>query len=72
MPEQSETHKGFKIVIDDDQDKLTIDDRQIDVSKAESGRYITSYMPYTEYESIMDLAKQVIEKAADFDTISGD
>ncbi len=72
MPEQSGTHKGFKIVIDDDQDKLTIDDRQIDVTKAESGRYITNYMPYTEYESIMDLAKQLIEKAADFDTISGD
>ena len=72
MPEQRGTHKKFEIVIDDDQDKLTINDRQIDVSKAESGKYITSYMPYTEYESIIDLAKQVIEKAADFDTISDD
>ena len=72
MPEQKETYKGFKIVIDDGQNKLTIDDKEIDVSEAEPGSYITSYMPYTEYKSIMELAKQVIEKAADFDTISGD
>ena len=74
-----ETHKGYEIVIEDDVtaagdqqiENLKIDNKQIDVSELEPGRYSTSYLPYTTYNSIIDLAKEVIDHTADFDTLSG-
>lgn len=71
MAQQEETHKGFKIVIDTDKNELTIDSKKIDIIKEEDGKYSTSYMPYTNYGSILDLARHVIDKAPDFDTLSG-
>ena len=84
-----ETHKGYEIVIDDDETtadgqpivsraagintpirNLKIDNKRIDVSEIEPGIFSTSYLPYTTYDSIITLAKAVIEHTADFDTLS--
>ncbi|PCH98005.1 MAG: hypothetical protein COB85_02350 [Bacteroidetes bacterium] len=70
MAEQKETFKGFEIVIDDN-DKLTIDGASIEVAQSDEGNYYTNYLPYTEYASLMELAKQTVDKAPGFDTISG-
>jgi len=45
---------------------IQIDDRQVDVFEMEPGKFATSYLPYTSYESFMDLAKAVIDKTEEF------
>lgn len=69
MAEQKETFKGFEIVIDNN-DNLTVHDKSIDVEQTEDGNYYTSYLPYTQYATLMELAKHVVDKTPDFDTIS--
>ena len=69
MAEQKETFKGFEIAIDGDEN-LTVDGKSIDVFQTEEGNYHTSYLPYTQYADLMELAKHVVDKAPDFDTIS--
>ena len=71
MPQEQQSYRGFEIVIDEE-DNLRIDEKSIDVEKLETGVYVTSYLPYTEYTSIMELAQNVIDLAPDFYTISTD
>ena len=71
MPEQKETHRGFEIVIDDTEvtpESITIGDTTVEVTVGDDGRYSTRYMPYSDYDSLMALAKHVIDKAPDFET----
>lgn len=71
MPEQEETYRGFEIVIDESQgtpSTIKIADTTVEVSRMENGKYITQYMPYTEYDSLMELARHVIDKVPDFET----
>ena len=70
MAEQKKTFKGFEIVIDDNEN-LAVDGKAIDVSKGENGNYYTSYLPYTEYPTLMELAQEVVDNVPDFDTFSG-
>ena len=49
---------------------LTIDNVKIDVTVGDSGKFSTSYLPYTTYNSVLDLAKAVIDHTPDFDTLS--
>ncbi len=70
MAEQKKTFKGFEIVIDDNEN-LAVDGKAIDVSKGENGNYYTSYLPYTEYPTLMELAQKVVDNVPDFDTFSG-
>jgi hypothetical protein len=78
-----ETHKGFEIVIedvgaDDDQAMAAMamaasqpmQNVKIDVTVGDSGKFSTSYLPYTTYNSVLDLAKAVIDHTPDFDTLS--
>lgn len=69
MPEQRENYKGKEIVIDtgDDQIQVRIDGSEIEVARDEvSGRYVTSLLPYTDYSSVVDLAKDVSDNVPDF------
>ena len=69
MPEQRENYKGKEIVIDtgDDQIQVRIDGSEIEVARDEvSGRYVTSLLPYTDYSSASDLAKDVSDNVPDF------
>ena len=69
MPEQRENYKGKEIVIDtgDDQIQVRIDGSEIEVARDEvSGRYVTSLLPYTDYSSAVDLAKDVSDNVPDF------
>jgi hypothetical protein len=49
---------------------LKIDNRRIDVTEVAPGKFLTSYLPYTTYDSIVALAKTVIDDTAEFDTLS--
>lgn len=51
---------------------IQIDDRQVDVIEMEPGKFSTSYLPYTSYESVWDLAKAVIDKTEEFRPPRGD
>ena len=69
MPEQRENYKGKEIVIDtgDDQIQVRIDGSEIEVARDEdSGRYVTSLLPYTDYSSASDLAKDVSDNVPEF------
>lgn len=69
MAAQQETFKGFEIVIDAE-NNLRIGDQSIDVHRSDDGKFYTPYLPYTQYDSILELAKQVVDKAPDFDTLA--
>lgn len=49
---------------------LRIDDRRIDVTEVAPGKFLTRYLPYTTYDSVIALAKAVIDDTAEFDTLS--
>ena len=69
MPEQRETYKGKEIVIEteDNTVQVRIDGKEIEVARDEaSGRYATSLLPYTDYSSAVDLAKDVSDNVPDF------
>ena len=88
MMSHKETHKGYEIVIENDESvegqsadstdgaapvaatDLKIGNISIEVSEGEPGQFSTNHLPYTTYESIVDLAKAVIDDSAEFDTLS--
>jgi hypothetical protein len=74
MTEKREAYKSREILIetaetDENQVRLSIDEKQIDVVRDEnSGKYTTYILPYQEYSSIEDLAKDVIDYLPSFRT----
>lgn len=74
MTEKREAYKSREILIetaetDENQVRLSIDGKQIDVVRDEnSGKYATYTLPYQEYSSIEDLAKDVIDYLPSFRT----
>lgn len=78
MAQHREIYKGFEIVVDDPSAaaagaaspirKLTIAGREIAFVEDAPGSFYTGYLPYTSYESVMDLAKAVIEHTEEFRT----
>ena len=68
MPEQREYYKGKEIVVktEDEQIQVRIDGSEIEVARDEdSGKYVTSLLPYTDYSSAIDLAKDVSDNVPD-------
>lgn len=68
MPEQREYYKGKEIVVktEDAQIQVRIDGSEIEVARDEdSGKYVTSLLPYTDYSSAIDLAKDVSDNVPD-------
>lgn len=71
MPEHREEHGGKTISIggDDTNPTLTIDGQEVEVVRDEDvGRFTTLHLPYTSYETVLELAKQVIDNVPDFRT----
>lgn len=80
MGQQREIYKGLEIVINEPPAatatagagspirKLTIAGREIPFVQDAAGTFYTGYLPYTTYESAMDLAKAVIEHTEEFRT----
>ena len=69
MPEQRENYKGKEIIVEtgDDQIQVSIDGSKIEVVRDEdSGKYMTSLLPYTDFSSAIDLAKDVSDNVRDF------
>ena len=70
MPEQRENYKGKEIIVqtgDDQIIQVRIDGNEVEVARDEtSGRYVTSLLPYTDYSSAIDLAKDVSDNVPDF------
>jgi len=55
-----------KIIIEDDK-SLTINGKQIDqIYNPDSGKWVTKYLPYTEYDNLLDLAQAVIRDTVEF------
>ena len=74
MSEKKETYKGRQIIIKTDVkgEQLYIGGKRIDtyLDKA-SGRYNTSHLPHAEFQSLMDLARNVIDHVPAFKTKPG-
>lgn len=69
MPEERQSYKNREILIktDDGEPQLLISGKQIDVARdAASGRYSTYYLPYEDYETIEELAIDVIDYVPSF------
>lgn len=46
---------------------LTIDGKPIDVEVAESGqRWVSGYLPYSDYSSLLDLARAIVRDTEEF------
>lgn len=68
MPQKKDIYKGFEIVTEDDS-RLTIAGRRIDFEKTVGGKYYTRILPYSEFDTLIELARHVVEDSADFDTL---
>ena len=73
METRKETYKGKEIIfgIPDDPNyigeiELEIDGKHIHMIKMEDGTYGAHLLPYANYSSIMQLARDVIEKVPEF------
>lgn len=69
MPEKRETYKGKEIVVRTrvNGPQMTIDQKEVVISYDEhTGRYATHFLPYTDYLSVMNLAKHLIESVPNF------
>lgn len=61
-----ETFDHCEIIIQDDV-ALSINGKPISFEKnAETGKWLSRYLPYTEYDSLLDLAKAIVRDTVEF------
>ncbi|MEA3410857.1 MAG: hypothetical protein U9R74_04885 [Pseudomonadota bacterium] len=66
MAQYSETFQGCLIEIDDD-NTLHIDGKRIDpVYDNGRGKWSSRYLPYTEYDSLIDLGQAIVRDTEEF------
>lgn len=66
MARHKETYLGCAIEIEDDT-TLTIDGKDIDCEHGGTGnKWVSRYLPYSEYDSLLDLAKAIVHHTAEF------
>ena len=66
MPAQRKTYLSRKININKN-NELTINKKQIDYEHDRRERkWSSKYLPYTQYNSLLDLAKAIIRDSAEF------
>jgi hypothetical protein len=66
MKAHKETYSGCHIELSKE-GKLAIDKKAIDYMYDPSvDKYITKYLPYTQYGSVMDLARAIVAVSPDF------
>lgn len=68
MPRVKEVYKGYEILIEDEL-RLVIAGNQIKFEKIAAGKYYTRVLPYTEFSSLKELARHVVDDSPDFDTL---
>ena len=61
-----ETFDNCEIIIQDD-DTLSINGKHIVYEKnADTGKWLSRHLPYTEYNSLLDLAKAIVRDTVEF------
>ena len=61
-----ETFDHCEIIIQDDV-ALSINGKPISFEKnTETGKWLSRYLPYTEYDSLLDLAKAIVRDTVEF------
>lgn len=66
MATLTETFDGCEIIIEDDTD-LTINGKLIDYEhNPDTGKWLSRYLPYTEYDNLIDLARAIIRDTVEF------
>ncbi len=66
MDVKQQTYKGHDIKIEDDV-KLIINEKEIEYFEdKEQGKWFSKYLPYTQYDSLEDLAKAIAVDTAEF------
>ena len=66
MAVQTESHEGCRIRVEDDS-QVTIDGKQIDCEfDPAAKKWSSRYLPYTQYDSLLDMAKDIARYAAEF------
>ncbi len=62
----TETFDGCEIIIEDETD-LSINGKFIDYEyNSDTGKWLSRYLPYTEYASLADLARAIIRDTVEF------
>ena len=70
MSVQQQTYQGHDIKIEDDV-KLIINEKEIDyLEDKEQGKWFSKHLPYTQYDSLEDLAKAIAVDTAEFKWIT--
>ncbi len=66
MASINQSYEGSEIEIEDDTN-LTIDGKHIECEHDSlSGKWSSKYLPYTHYDSLLDLARAIARDAAEF------
>ncbi len=66
MAKIKETFDNCEIIIEDD-DTLSINGKSIVYEKnTDTGKWLSRYLPYTEYDSLLDLAKAIVRDTVEF------
>jgi len=66
MSNYHETFEGCTIEIKDDA-YLTINDKEIDYEHTlENQKWSSRYLPYTQYDSLIDLAQAIVRDTSEF------
>lgn len=61
-----ETFEGSTIEITDD-DRLTINEKEIEYEHTlENQKWSSRYLPYTQYDSLIDLAQAIVRDTSEF------
>jgi len=68
MPNHEEDFKGHHIRITDQ--LLTINEQSI-TTEEQDGFWYTDRLPYQNFASLEELARYLVDKSAEFDTLSG-
>ncbi|MFF7994746.1 hypothetical protein ACFZDG_33865 [Kitasatospora xanthocidica] len=70
MEDESLQHRGRTIVVagkDQEKPRLLIDGQEVEhVHRPKTGRYATALLPYTEYDSLAELGKAVVDHVPHF------
>ena len=67
MPIKNVTHSGCDIQIDEDNKQLTISGKPIElIWDHVKGQWSSRHLPYSNYDTILALAKDIAEHSADF------
>lgn len=66
MSNYQETFEGSNIEIEDDS-RLTINAKEIDYEhNLENQKWSSRYLPYTQYNSLIDLAQAIVRDTSEF------